>query len=286
MIKKMGRSGRNSTITIFAFALIFLVSSVRAQDGEQLFQQCKACHSIGQGKLLGPDLLDVSNRRDAAWLKSFIKSSQTMVKNGDAEAQAILEEFNNLVMIDYNLPDTDIDAIIKYIDSFSTSDSEGGEVTTAEDLASIDTEENREKGKALFYGERKFKNGGAACISCHHVNTSESIQGGLLAADLTKSFSRNGGLPGIKGILEFPPYPAMKDAYQHAAFTEDESVKLQMFLMHVDEEDMVSESSISDLMMQGIIGVVILLIIISTVWFKRKKRSVNYQIIKRQRRYN
>ncbi len=296
MIQKMGKSGKNSTIAIFAIAFIFLVSSVRAQDGEQLFQQCKACHSIGQGKLLGPDLLDVSNRRDASWLKSFIKSSQTMVKNGDAQALAIVEEFNNLVMIDYNLPDADINAIIKYIDSFSTSDSEGGEETSVEDslsaiktaeyLASIDTEENREKGKALFYGERKFKNGGAACISCHHVNTSESIQGGLLAADLTKSFSRNGGLPGIKGILEFPPYPAMKDAYQHAAFTENESVKLQMFLMHVDEEDMVSESSISDLMMQGIIGVVILLIIISTVWFKRKKRSVNYQIIKRQRRYN
>ena len=296
MIQKMGKSGKNSTIAIFAIAFIFLVSSVRAQDGEQLFQQCKACHSIGQGKLLGPDLLDVSNRRDASWLKSFIKSSQTMVKNGDAQALAIVEEFNNLVMIDYNLPDADINAIIKYIDSFSTSDSEGGEETSVEDslsaiktaeyLASIDTEENREKGKALFYGERKFKNGGAACISCHHVNTSESIQGGLLAADLTKSFSRNGGLPGIKGILEFPPYPAMKDAYQHAAFTENESVKLQMFLMHVDEEDMVSESSISDLMMQGIIGVVILLIIISTVWFKRKKRSVNYQIIKRQRRFN
>jgi len=289
----MGRFGRNGTITIAALALIFLVSSVRAQDGEQLFQQCKACHSIGQGKMLGPDLLDVSSRRDAEWLKSFIKSSQTMVKNGDAEAQAILEEFNNLVMIDYNLPDADIEAIIKYIDSFSTSDSE---VMSAEDsltaiknaeyLASVDTDENRENGRALFYGERKFKNGGAACISCHHVNTTESMQGGLLAADLTKSFSRNGGFAGIKGILEFPPYPAMKDAYQHAAFTEDESVKLQVFLMHVDEEDMISDSSISKLMKQGIIGVVILLIIISVVWFKRKKRSVNYQIIKRQRRYN
>jgi mono/diheme cytochrome c family protein len=292
MIKEMGKSGRNSTITIFAFALIFLVSGVHAQDGEQLFQQCKACHSVGQGKLLGPDLLDMSQRRDVAWLKSFIKSSQTMVKNGDTQAVDLFGEFNNLVMIDYNLPDADIEAIIKYIDSFSTG---GGEVTSAEDslaavknaeyMASIDTDENREKGSQFFSGERNFKNGGAACISCHHVNTLASIQGGLLAADLTKSYTRNGGLAGIKGILEFPPYPAMKDAYQHAALTEDESVKLQVFLMHVDEEDMLSESSISDLMKQGIIGVVILLIIISIVWFKRKKRSVNYQIIKRQRRY-
>jgi cytochrome c2 len=289
-------TSKKRPITIIAIALIFLVSSVRAQDGEQLFQQCKACHSIGQGKLLGPDLLDMSKRHDANWLKNFIKSSQTMVKIGDAEAVAIFEEYNKLVMIDYNLPDADINAIIKYVDSFST-DSEGGDETAsasdslaavqaAEYLASIDTEENRVKGKALFEGERNFKNGGASCVSCHHVNTTESFQGGLLAADLTKSFTRNGGLPGIKGILEFPPYPAMKDAYQHAAITEEESIKLQVFLMHADEEDVVAESSLLDLMKQGIIGVVILLVVISLVWFKRKKRSVNYQIIKRQRRFN
>lgn len=68
------------------FAMVFLVNSVQAQDGEQLFQQCRACHSIGQGKLLGPDLLDVSKKRDAVWVKDFIKSSQSMIKSGDPEA--------------------------------------------------------------------------------------------------------------------------------------------------------------------------------------------------------
>lgn len=290
-------SGKKSAIAVVAIVLIFLINTALAQDGEQLFQQCKACHSIGQGKLLGPDLLDVSKKRDAVWLKNFIKSSQTMVKIGDAQAVEIFEEFNKLVMIDYNLPDADINAIIKYIDSFSTSDSEaGGTSTSAADslaavknadyLASIDIDENRIKGKALFVGERKFKNGGASCVSCHHVNTTEGVQGGLLAADLTKSFSRNGGFPGIKGILEFPPYPAMKDAYQNTAITKDESIKLQVFLMHADENDEVTETSISDLMKQGVLGVILMLVIISLVWFKRKKRSVNYEIINRQRRFN
>ncbi len=45
---------------LFAIIFVFLVNQVLAQDGEQLFQQCKACHTIGQGKLLGPDLLDIS----------------------------------------------------------------------------------------------------------------------------------------------------------------------------------------------------------------------------------
>lgn len=285
-----------AVIGIFALTLTFNSNSVKAQDGEQLFQQCKACHSIGQGKLLGPDLLDMSKRRDANWLKNFIKSSQTMIKIGDADAVAIFEEYNKLPMLDYKLPDADIDAIIKYVDSFSTDSESGDENTSSADslaavkaaeyLASIDTEENVAKGKALFQGERSFKNGGASCVSCHHVNATNMVQGGLIAADLTKSFSRIGGLPGIKGIIEFPPYPAMKDAYQHATLTEDESIKLQVFLMHADADDVATESSVLDFVKQGMIGVVILLVLISLVWFKRKKRSVNYEIIKRQRRFN
>ena len=296
---KIVTSSKKSTIAIFgvvAIVLIFVVSSVQAQDGEQLFQQCKACHTIGQGKLLGPDLLNVSKKRDAVWLKNFIKSSQTLVKIGDADAVALFEEYNKLPMLDYNLPDADINAIIKYIDSFSTSDSEDGATSSAADslaavknteyLAIIDTDENEAKGKALFQGKRKFKNGGASCVSCHHVSHPEAIQGGLLAMDLTNTFSRIGGLAGIKGIIDFPPYPAMKDAYQHASLTEEESVQVQVFLMRADKNDIVSETSISDLMKQGIFSVVILLVVISLVWFKRKKRSVNYQIIKRQRRFN
>ena len=291
---KIVRYCKTNTIAILTIGLIFLVSTARAQDGEQLFQQCKACHTIGQGKLLGPDLLDVSKRRESIWIKNFIKSSQTMVKIGDAQAVKVFEEHNKLVMIDYNLPDTDIDAIIKYIDSFSKPDAEGKVSASSSDslaaaknteyLASIDTDENEAKGKALFLGERNFKNGGAACISCHHVNSTEVVQGGLLAKDLTNSFSRIGGFAGIKGIISFPPYPAMKDAYAHSAITEDESIQLQVFLMRADKKVAIAESSVFDLMKQGIIGVVVLLVIISLVWFKRKKRSVNYQIIQRQRR--
>ncbi len=285
---------RKSSILMVAFAMIFLVNSVQAQDGEQLFQQCRACHSIGQGKLLGPDLLDISKKRDAVWLKNFIKSSQSMIKNGDPEAIAIFEEFNKLMMIDYPLPDTDIEAIIKYIDSFSPPGDDEGEVVSAEDsiaavsnadyLAGIDTDENEVRGKALFEGSRKFRNGGASCISCHHVNADESVQGGLLAKDLTQSFSRIGGLAGIKGIIDFPPYPAMKDAYAKAPITEEESVQLQVFLMRAEKDSAIPKNAVSGFMLEGIIGTLVLLILITLVWYKRKRRSVNYHIIQRQLR--
>lgn len=278
---------------MLAFVFIFLMSSLQAQDGEQLFQQCMACHSIGEGKRLGPDLLDISKRRDADWVKNFIRSSQSMVKGGDPDAIAIFEEYNKLIMIDYPLPEADIAAIIKYIDSFSTPGAEEEVEASAADsvaalgeedyLALIDTDENVARGRALFEGSRKFRNGGASCISCHHVNVDEGAQGGLLAKDLTQSFSRIGGMAGMKGMIEFPAYPAMKDAYAGAAITEDESVQLQMFLMRADKENSMEASSVKGYLKQGIIGMLVLLGLISLVWFRRKKRSVNYHIIQRQR---
>ena len=37
--------------------------------GEQAFKtKCAACHTIGGGKLVGPDLKEVTTRRDDAWL--------------------------------------------------------------------------------------------------------------------------------------------------------------------------------------------------------------------------
>jgi cytochrome c2 len=284
---------KDGSVALLATLLVFLANPVLAQDGEQLFQQCKACHSIGQGKLLGPDLLDMSKRHDKEWIKNFIKSSQTMIKNGDPAAVAIFEEYNKLMMIDYNWPDADLEAVIKYIDSFSKQDAEGEAPVAmsdslkaaqeAEFLASIDTDENEAKGKALFDGSRNFKNGGAACIACHHVNALDKVHGGLLSKDLSNTFSRIGGFAGIKGILSSPPYPSMKDAYAHAAITEDESIQLQVFLMRADKKGEIAQASVFDLMKQGIIGFVVLLIIISLVWFKRKKRSVNYHIIQRQK---
>ena len=215
-----------------------------------------------------------------------------MIKGGDTDDIAIFEEFNKLIMIDYPLPEADIDAIVKYIDSFSTPDEEADLEESAVDslaaiegkayLAHIDTDENEARGKALFEGSRRFKNGGASCISCHHVNADEGGQGGLLAKDLTQSFSRIGGLAGIKGMIDFPAYPAMKDAYAKTPITEDESVQLQVFLMRADQYNVMEASTVKGFLRQGIIGVVVLLVFISLVWFRRKRRSVNFHIIQRQ----
>ncbi len=71
--------------------LIFILGN--ANEGQDLFKlTCAACHTVGKGKLVGPDLQNISEKRSQDWLVSFIKSSGTMIKSGDADAVAIFEE--------------------------------------------------------------------------------------------------------------------------------------------------------------------------------------------------
>jgi cytochrome c2 len=104
---------------LFYFFSVFFTVSVLAQDGATLFRQnCAACHQIGRGRLVGPDLLNIHERRNDEWVHQFIRSSQTLIKAGDPEAVQLFEEYNKLVMPDNtHLSDEDINAIMAYIRS-------------------------------------------------------------------------------------------------------------------------------------------------------------------------
>jgi len=56
--------------------LIGSPASFAQESGKDIFQKsCAACHSIGGGRLLGPDLAGVNESRPQDWLIKYIKSS-------------------------------------------------------------------------------------------------------------------------------------------------------------------------------------------------------------------
>ncbi len=87
-------------------------------DGKFLFKNiCGACHTVGKGKLVGPDLKGVQNRHGRIWLDKWIRSSQSLVKAGDPEAVRLFEEYNQSVMNDHlYLSDLQITNILDYIE--------------------------------------------------------------------------------------------------------------------------------------------------------------------------
>jgi nitrite reductase (NO-forming) len=74
--------------------------------------KCLACHSIGGGDKLGPDVYGVTKRQSEAWLTRWLKSPDAMLKS-DADAKALLDKYK-VPMPDQNLSDQEIREFIAY----------------------------------------------------------------------------------------------------------------------------------------------------------------------------
>jgi nitrite reductase (NO-forming) len=85
-----------------------------AMKGKLDFEsKCLACHSIGQGRKLGPDLAGVTKRRSDEWLAKWMQSPEKMLAE-DADAKAMLKEYNNIPMPNQNLNAPEIQQYLKY----------------------------------------------------------------------------------------------------------------------------------------------------------------------------
>ena len=91
-----------------------------ADRGSYLFQsRCASCHTIGRGDSVGPDLLGISGRRDHDWLARFIATPDKMVAQGDPIATSLYTKYNQVQMPNLRLADTDVAALITYLDAQS-----------------------------------------------------------------------------------------------------------------------------------------------------------------------
>jgi protein SCO1/2 len=91
------------------------VDANQAKRGKALFTNrgCGGCHTFGK-KLAGPDLVGATERRDADWMRRWLKSPDTMLET-DSIAKAMLAEFQNVKMPNMKLTDADVDALVHYM---------------------------------------------------------------------------------------------------------------------------------------------------------------------------
>lgn len=88
--------------------------------GEALYlRACGGCHTVGKGDKVGPDLKDVTRRRERAWLDAFLTSPQAMHAKGDPIAKELALKFPDVRMPNVGLAEADIRDLVAYIEAQS-----------------------------------------------------------------------------------------------------------------------------------------------------------------------
>jgi len=250
-----------------------------AQDRVDDFRlNCTSCHTIGGGRLVGPDLLGVTERKDRAWLARFITDPQSVLDSGDAYALKLKEEARGVVMT--AVPGMTIDRAMNLLDLI---EAESGEEKSQ--FAGIQisdrpfTDADISTGRAIFLGSQPLVNRGPSCVSCHSVNGLGVLAGGKLGPDLNAVFERLNGRKGLATWLSAPATLTMQSVYKNHPLDEDEILPLVAYLadMAVAPPESGQAATLIFILL-GMTGTAASLVLFDVVWRKRF-RAVRKELV-------
>ena len=112
-------------ILILVFLSGFLTFGQDYAKGKQLFNtHCASCHKMDK-KLVGPALNTIVARQGEEWTKEWIYNNNALRASGDAYANQIYEEYNQMAMPGYQfLKDEELNDIVEYLAQWQTKKDE------------------------------------------------------------------------------------------------------------------------------------------------------------------
>jgi mono/diheme cytochrome c family protein len=241
------------------------------EEGQAIFQQrCAPCHTIGGGKLVGPDLQRVANLRDRDWLARWIAEPDKMLAEGDPLATELLQEFNNIPMPNLGLTQSEVASLIAYLES--------GIGTAAGPQPVALPAGDPMVGKDLFTGVLRFQNGGPPCMACHSIAGIGALGGGSLGPDLTPAFNKYGEV-GLASFLGTMPLPVMNAVWSSQPLTPQEQADLWVFLQQAAVAER-SAQAVGQLAVLAVIGAAALIVLAHFLW-RRRLRGVRRLLVGR-----
>jgi mono/diheme cytochrome c family protein len=242
-----------------------------ATEGKGIFQsKCSPCHTIGGGRLVGPDLKGVTAVRNHAWLTSFISTPDRVFASGDQIANRLLKEYGGVAMPNLGLSQAQVDELVAYLAESAPQKKSVPPVATT-----IAAAGDLQRGAALFTGVIPFQRGGAPCMACHTVSGVAPLGGGSLGPDLTRIHGRLGET-GLASLLATLPFPTMRPIYQSRPLTQAERDDLAaLFRVAAGRRPVYTTPRITAL---AVAGCVALLLLAGVVWRKRL-RSVRRKFV-------
>ncbi|HPW56424.1 MAG: cytochrome c [Thermoanaerobaculaceae bacterium] len=266
-----------------AVVLVAGAVSAAAQDAADYFRtNCVSCHTIGGGRLTGPDLKDVESRKDRAWLVTYIQNPKAVIDSGDPYAAKLLEDARGVIMP--TAPGMNAARAAALLDLIAAesklphSQFAGLEIPdkpfTAVDVAA---------GSRYFAGTARLANGGPSCISCHTVRGIGGLGGGRLGPDLTLVFERLGGRRNLATWLSAPATATMNPLFRGRALQPSEILPLTAYFEDAAKRGGQADTvTVLDFFLLGLGGAVICLASFGAAW-KRRFRAVRRPLVRGER---
>jgi protein SCO1 len=95
---------------------------IEISKGQFIFDsRCGACHTIGQGERIGPDLLGVTSRRERAWLVRYVVAPDRLLAEKDPIAVALFDKYRGTRMPNVGLGPADVTDVVSYLEKRAAS---------------------------------------------------------------------------------------------------------------------------------------------------------------------
>ncbi len=158
--------------------------SASVEAGEKLFKEkCAACHTVGEGDRVGPDLHGVTDRRERAWLKRWISDPVGMAKS-DPIGKELFAKWNQAPMPPPGLDEEQIGQVLDFLAWKSASVQP--KRAAAEPFEPLEGEAFA-RAKTIYFNR---------CAGCHGT-----LRAGATGPKLTPDRTRKIGTKGIESIL-------------------------------------------------------------------------------------
>lgn len=259
--------------------------------GEEIFSvKCVACHTIGGGKLVGPDLQGVGERRDPEWIEKFISAPDEMLASGDPIATQLLAENNNIPMPNLGLTEQEVEDLVAFLAPGGESGSQqsGNTAGPAQPAAPqppseadivLSTAADPIYGEALFTGKAPLQNGQTPCIACHSVEGIGKAGGGALGPDLTHVYTRF-GRQGLASTLGSLPFPTMQAIFANRPLSVTEKADLLAFFELADKQAEPSTQQNLQLILGVGSGLAVALFVGMLFYWPRQRMSLSQRLRK------
>jgi mono/diheme cytochrome c family protein len=271
------------TLALGAFVMTgHLTVVAHAQDAADYFHQnCTMCHTVGGGRLIGPDLGGVTKLKDRAWLVQFLQDPKARIDSGDSYAAQLFQDANGVVMpTPPGMTPALADSILSYLEAGPGAAQSPIAGPLIKDRPF--TEADVVLGRRFFLGQQPLAGGGPPCVSCHTLRTVGSLGGGRLGPDLTNEFGRLGGRRGATAWLTSPPTTTMQAVFSKHPLESEEILPLLAAIDDASRQEQ-PQSNTARVKFSGIGlgGMLISLVLLQVMW-RGRLRSVRRSVIRAQ----